>query len=115
MNAIFIPSKSIIGGLVKTNDGVDGDTNTKLIEQLIKNQFKFLGYDDATGWDILYCNSLDGTLWEVQYLQSELQGGGPPSLFAISIDQAKQKYSKINGVLLTVHKTLPDKACDVNK
>lgn len=44
------------------------------------------------GWDTLYQNPSDGRYWELIYLQSEMQGGGPPSLINISNETVLNKY-----------------------
>jgi len=33
---------------------------------------------DWSGWDVLYRDPSDGRYWERLYLESGLQGGGPP-------------------------------------
>jgi hypothetical protein len=44
------------------------------------------------GWDALYRDPADGRYWEHTYPQSELHGGGPPRLAAVSIEYATSKY-----------------------
>jgi hypothetical protein len=47
------------------------------------------------GWQTLYQDPDDGRYWERTYPQSEMQGGGPPRLAIVSVDQARARY-KIN-------------------
>lgn len=46
----------------------------------------------ASGWNVLYRDPNDGRYWELVYPQGELQGGGPPELRCLTVDDAKQKY-----------------------
>ncbi len=50
---------------------------------------------DKSGWDILYIDPITNSLWELSYPDSEMQGGGPPSLIYISYKNAKQKYQSL--------------------
>lgn len=49
-------------------------------------------------WEVLYRDPFDGRYWELTYLQSEMHGGGPPSLINVSTEIAKSKY-KLNSPL----------------
>lgn len=74
------------------NDGtMKKDEITARIEALIQNDLLKVA-TDSTGWDILYIDQLDKRYWELTYTESELQGGGPPTLSLISIEEAKLKY-----------------------
>jgi hypothetical protein len=50
---------------------------------------------DASGWDTLYRDPIDGRLWELVYPESGLHGGGPPQLRWLTIEEARQKYGDI--------------------
>ena len=43
-------------------------------------------------WETLFRDPSDGRLWERTYPQGELQGGGPPRLAVITVEEAKRKY-----------------------
>lgn len=43
-------------------------------------------------WEVLYLDPVDGRYWELTYPEGNLQGGGPPQLKTLPIDEAKQKY-----------------------
>jgi hypothetical protein len=45
-----------------------------------------------SGWETLYLNPSDNRHWELNYLESELSGGGPPSLLYISNEDVLKKY-----------------------
>lgn len=44
------------------------------------------------GWTSLYLDRRDARLWELTYPESEMHGGGPPSLTHISVADAQQRY-----------------------
>lgn len=48
--------------------------------------------DTDDGWSRLYSDPADGRLWELSYPQSHLHGGGPPTLTAISSEQAAIRF-----------------------
>jgi len=85
----------LIGHWIYENGSMTKDEDAIRIEGLIKNHLKKIA-TDASGWDVLYIDPDDNRLWEVIYLQSDMQGGGPPSLFYISNEDAKIKYSLQN-------------------
>lgn len=79
----------IIGKWVFEKDKVTPNENCKRINSLIKNHLQKIGADES-GWNILYQDPEDNRYWELIYLESELQGGGPPSL--INIGNRLDKY-----------------------
>ena len=48
---------------------------------------------DESGWNTLYKDPEDGRYWELTFPDSELQGGGPPSLTTVSLDRLKLIYA----------------------
>ena len=67
------------------------DESCVRIKWLINNSLKKIRSDNS-GWDILYEDPNDNRLWELLYLDSEFQGGGPPTLSCISQENARKKY-----------------------
>ena len=59
------------------------DETCQRIEWLVSKVLKFIGTDES-GWDTLYQDVSDGRYWLLCYPASELHGGGPPSLRALS-------------------------------
>ena len=74
-------------------DGVVADEKCHRIEWLISNWLQRVG-TDCSGWEVLYKDPHDGRYWELTYPQSELHGGGPPTLRYISDKSAKLKYER---------------------
>lgn len=46
-------------------------------------------------WETLFKDPADGRLWERTYPESEMHGGGPPSLLLISVEDAVKKYCPV--------------------
>jgi len=94
MKPLSEDEEKIIGKWVLSDDGnVVEDENCKRIKWLIENQMEKITLSKENGeWEILYKDA-NNRFWEKTYLQSELHGGGPPSLFLISEDKAHEKYN----------------------
>lgn len=84
----------LIGKWVEAGDGrVVGDETCERVEVLVEKHLQELGVSpESGGWDTLFCDPADGRFWERVYLQSEMHGGGPPSLFNLPVEEAKRKY-----------------------
>lgn len=89
MNQILENETEIIGQYLLVNNELVVNENVERVYNLINNNLKFLSVDES-GWDALYIDESDLRLWERIYLESHLHGGGPPSLFLISYDNAKK-------------------------
>lgn len=61
------------------------------IEALTSEYLKKIG-TDPSGWDMLYQDPWDKRFWELVYLESEIQGGGPPTLRIITNEEVRKKY-----------------------
>jgi hypothetical protein len=48
---------------------------------------------DSTGWRTLYRDPQDSRLWELNYPQNEIHGGGPPRLTCVSSEYAEAIYA----------------------
>lgn len=86
--------EKLIGKWIYENGSIHKDKVSDQIEWLINNQLKRIG-TDKSGWDVLYIDPADNRLWELTYPESEMQGGGPPTLICISNEEAKQKYPSL--------------------
>ena len=90
--SLKLPENSNIVGNWNVIDGtVIRDSNCQRVHELIENYLQKLGTSND-GWSTLFRDPEDGRLWERQYLQGEMHGGGPPSLMVITADAAQTKY-----------------------
>jgi hypothetical protein len=83
--------EELTGVWVANATGVVADETCKRIERLTGGVLEPLAHD-STGWASLFRDPADGRLWELYYPQSELHGGGPPSLRHLSKTQANVTY-----------------------
>ena len=93
MKKIEASEINITGQSALIKGKIVGDDVSQRVSELVNNYLIKLGHDHS-GWDTLYRDPNDGRLWELIYPQSELQGGGPPSLVVISDEAAAVKYGK---------------------
>ena len=84
--------QKLVGHWVYKNNSVSKDEVSERIEWLINNQLIKIT-TSAGGWDILYKDPEDNRLWELVYLNSEMSGGGPPTLINLTEAEAKKKYT----------------------
>jgi hypothetical protein len=83
----------LVGSWLQDGNRVYGDAVTERIKWLLKHELQQIAVDAASGgWDVLFQDAGDGRYWERIYPQSELQGGGPPSLCELSREAAQRKY-----------------------
>ncbi|SMB88263.1 conserved hypothetical protein [Hymenobacter roseosalivarius DSM 11622] len=83
---------ALVGSWVFDGKQVVEDQISKRIHFLISNYLVKLKTDE-NGWNTLYKDPTDNRYWELIYPNSEVQGGGPQTLMALSEDEAKLKYS----------------------
>lgn len=81
----------IIGKWIFDGKQMLADEQAKRIDWLRANYLKKITADES-GWNILYQDPEDKRYWELTYPQSEMHGGGPPSLTLLSETQAREKY-----------------------
>lgn len=90
-----IPSEKevlIAGTWIQNIDGsVEADEGCERIRYLTESGFQLISVNE-NGWSALYKNPNDGSFWELTYPQSELHGGGPPSLAKVSDNYADANY-----------------------
>jgi len=84
--------KSIVGGVSNMNNA---DEQSQRITWLVNNYLVKIA-SDGINWTILYQDPEDKRYWELIFPNSELQGGGPPSLIEISKEVALTKYALDN-------------------
>ena len=81
--------------LVGSQHIIDGelvdDNTSRRISELVNAHLQEIGRD-ASGWDRLFRDPIDGRFWELIYPQSHLHGGGPPTLRLLRPEEAALKY-----------------------
>ena len=75
----------IKGQWIFDGKAVIGDSACQRIRWLISDVLELVGTDES-GWDTLYRDPSDNRHWVLYYPESELHGGGPPSLKVLSQD-----------------------------
>lgn len=86
------PSETRLEGhWTEANGKVEADATARRIEDLAEHHLKELKRD-ASGWLILFRDPDDGRLWELAYPKSEMHGGGPPTLRAITPKEAETLF-----------------------
>lgn len=82
----------IVGHQNFINFKIIADHNCTRIEWLTANYLVKIT-TDSSGWDVLYKDPNDNRYWELIYPNSEIHGGGPPSLIFLSNREASNKYA----------------------
>ena len=81
----------LVGKWFTHGNSINADDVCKRIEWLTLNILKEVARDPS-GWDILYQDPNDCRYWELIYPNSEMNGGGPPTLGHISKTKVQKKY-----------------------
>jgi hypothetical protein len=83
----------LIGKWVVENGQVRADATCERIQGLTSQYLRKVAISQQRGaWETLFQDPDDGRYWEQTYPQSEMHGGGPPTLKCLSKEQAKSKY-----------------------
>jgi hypothetical protein len=86
------PHETLIDGQWQVVEGrMVADSAVSRVRALIDTELEKIG-STGGGWETLYRDRRDGRFWELVYLQSDMQGGGPESLRFIDAVQAARKY-----------------------
>jgi len=93
----LLPSENkIVGSWVKQGKEVISDEACNRIKWLIKNSFSEIA---ILNWQAIYKDNSDGRYWLLDYPQSHLHGGGPPSIKCIS-NETVNKMNKFKNCRL---------------
>ena len=84
----------LIGGWVMGDGKLVADATCRRIEWLVATTLREV-VRDGSGWFTLFIDPSDGRLWERSYPQSEMHGGGPAMLQAISAERATSRYGQL--------------------
>jgi len=83
----------LVGNWKSEGGVVSADAIALRIQQLCTKFLVKIAEDPASsGWITLFRDPADGRLWERTYPQSDMHGGGPPSLICISEAEALARY-----------------------
>ena len=91
MKALSPEEKELIGSWILKGDRVIGDDICKRIEWLISEELVLV---ETGNWTGIYLDQNDGRYWRLTYPQSEMHGGGPPSL-------TLEEYTESENVITT--------------
>ena|SRR5688572_8086782 len=83
----------LIGKWILEGGQVRADAACERIRWLTSQHLRKVAMSNQWGaWETLFQDPDDGRYWEETYPQSEMHGGGPPTLRSLSEEQAKAKY-----------------------
>ena len=83
----------LIGKWIVENGQTRADLTSQRIQWLTSHHLRKVAFSKQWGaWETLFQDPDDGRYWEQTYPQSEMHGGGPPTLKCLSEEQAKAKY-----------------------
>lgn len=81
----------LVGRWESVNGTIQGDSVTSRIKKLTRDYLTKIARSES-GWETLYRDPEDLRFWELTYPQSEMHGGGPPTLRCLSRQEVKRKY-----------------------
>ncbi|MVZ65370.1 hypothetical protein GQF61_05845 [Sphingobacterium sp. DK4209] len=82
------------GTLINLLNSIEYDDVSNRIFFLVENYLIEINVD-SSGWNRLYKDPRDGRYWELFFSNSELQGGGAPTLRYLIKEEAIMKYNLI--------------------
>jgi hypothetical protein len=82
-------------------DKMVADGTCRRIQELISGYLVKVAVD-SSGWHTLYRDPQDSRLWEHNYPQSQMQGGGPPRLSCITAERAKGVFGIVSDTSVKV-------------
>jgi len=82
----------LVGRWENVDGAIRGDGVTNRITKLTGNYLIKIAVTES-GWETLYQDPEDFRYWELTYPQSEMHGGGPPTLRCLPMQEAQHKYS----------------------
>jgi hypothetical protein len=83
----------LVGQWIVQNGKIRGDAICKRIQWLTSHHLKKITISKLSGaWETLFQDPDDKRYWEQTYSQSEMHGGGPPSLKSLSKKEVEEKY-----------------------
>ncbi|WP_186639625.1 Imm27 family immunity protein [Rufibacter sediminis] len=71
------------------------DDVSQRIKELTESHLLKIATDES-GWKVLYKDQEDGRFWELVYSESQMHGGGAPTLVHLSEAEAKESYMVVS-------------------
>lgn len=81
----------LIGRWETVSGTIQNDAVASRIKELTRDYLTKIARSE-NGWETLYRDPGDLRFWELTYPQSELHGGGPPTLRCLSRQEVERKY-----------------------
>jgi hypothetical protein len=81
----------IVGSWAMANGHMTEDEASLRITSLIETELQHLATSND-GWEKLYRDPQDGRYWELTYIHSDMQCGGPRALVLADLRKALDKY-----------------------
>jgi len=89
----------LVGQWIEKGGRVVADSTCERIRHLTEHVLLKIAISPISGaWETLFRDPSDGRLWERTYLHGDMHGGGPPSLFLMSVEDAAKKYGPVVSV-----------------
>src|SRR5260221_14466140 len=83
----------LVGKWVMEHGQTRADSTCERIQWLTAQHLRHIATSKQWGaWETLFQDPDDRRYWERTYPQSELHGGGPPTVRYLSKDEVRQKY-----------------------
>lgn len=93
MRSLGTAETILIGQWVKINNRIVEDEVSERISWLIDNHLeKVSDAPGSGGWITLFRDPSTSQYWELSYPESELHGGGPPTLRLVDQAYLQEKY-----------------------
>ena len=84
----------LVGGWAVDGSSAVKDVVCKRIEALVASDLVELARSQD-GWSTLYRDPSDGRLWELSYPESQMHGGGPPTLRYVKESDLRGRYANV--------------------
>ncbi|MBA6354243.1 Imm27 family immunity protein [Colwellia sp. BRX9-1] len=88
MDLLQASESLLTGRWLESGKDVIADPVRERIEWLINHNLKKVGTSKC-GWNICFTDPIDGRFWLLTYLQSDMHGGGPPTLRVAETEEVK--------------------------
>ena len=87
--------KKLEGKWLLRDGKIEVDQTCRIIESRISEKLQRVTARDG-GWTVLYHDPIEGSYWELTYQDSEMQGGGPPTLTYLEPGELQALYPTLS-------------------